>query len=637
MENKNPKRQIRQANLLFLQGMVLLLWAAHATFGASAKTLLASGLNAPVGVAYNESKNILYFVEYNPAAKGTLKCMSLPPQCSVCDTSAVTIAGGFSHPEDVQVDVSHGLAYITTRDDAGTTGALWKVNLATRVKSMVTFNLGGPQQLFLDIANNQAYTVGYNDGKLRRIDLATGAKTPVAAGLGHPVGLAITKDRKYAYVTDQDAPAKILKIDLTSGANLGAVIKHGVAGTSLVEPFFLAWTDESQNSLYVTERGTANRVSRVEILTQSKYQILVDAGAPPVWWRWPSGIAIGGLGTCAYISTNTAIVKADLMDFADLLKEPIFVSVGHVPSTKIVDGYATTDPGYSYQVKHSPFGGTLNIFGNLSKFKAAPLNAVYYQVKVSQDGGAFNPLNLGWNAYKYDTVAGEYKLVAVAPDGAAPKPAEGPKYRIPDEYPLNAARWVPSFLMIRWPSGENGLYTFKVKIFSATGDSIAFPPAWNNSLVVLIDNTPPDVKITGIWQKRCGGAADNEIIPCEIVSTPLDKFYFKIIADDPNQHLLSYALTALWGDNQSALVYSDNYSQHVVNALPHAWSGVVNLDVPRSTVGSGGTLAPWIAQAKCAHTFYLGSWKRTIDGENYLLYRDYHKSITINTLDTICH
>ena len=79
-----------------------------------------------------------------------------------------------------------------------------------------------------------------------------------------------------------------------------------------------------------------------------------------------------------------------------------------------------------------------------------------------------------------------------------------------------------------------------------------------------------------------------EVQACDIVSSAPNQFYFSITANDPNQHLLNYGLTAMWGDNQSESVYSDSYSNHPAAAAPHAWAGVQNFDVPRSLPGSGG-------------------------------------------------
>ena len=606
MENIIRRQHLAKVKFLFLLLACGILLLARADFSyAVTKTTIATGLKAAVGAAIDESKNQLYFVEYNA---GTLKCVNLFPPYSPCPGTPLpggVIATGFSHPEDVQLDLAHGFAYVTTRDDPGTTGALWKVNISTGSKSMVTFNLGAPQQLVLDTANNQAFTVGYNDGRLRRINLTTGAKTPVFVGLGHPVGLTITKDRKYAYVTEQDAPGRISKIDLTMGVKDPSPVVTG-----LTAPFFLAWTDGSQNSLYVVERDPANRVSRVDLISKTKNDAIT--GLP---WR-PSGIVVSSIATPVYITTDKEVVKVDMVVLD--LTQPVFMGVGHVPATKIVNGYATTDPGYFFQVKHSPFGGTLNIFGNLNNFKA--LGATHYEVSVSKDGGPFVPINLSWNMYKWNPTTLQYEMVPVAPVAATTR------YLIPAEYPLNAGWWYPPFLFMQWPSGENGLYTFKVEIYSGAigGSPLPGLPAALNSLTVRIDNTPQDVKIVSIWQK---GTPDKEIKPCDIVSKGNNQYYFKITAYDPNHHLLSYGLSALWGDNKSESISTDSYSAHVDAEGPYLWSGIINTKVPATF---------WSASCNCAHTFYLGAWKRTIDGYNYILYRDYHKSITINNTGAVC-
>lgn len=604
MENIIQRQHLAKVKSLFLLLAcgILLLASVDFTYAVT-QTTIATGLKAAVGAALDESKNQLYFVEYNA---GTLKCVNLFPPYSPCPGTPLpggVIATGFSHPEDVQLELAHGFAYVTTRDDPGTTGALWKVNLSAGSKSMITFNLGAPQQLVLDTSNNQAFVVGYDDGRLRRIDLTTGAKTPVFVGLGHPVGLAITKDKKYAYVTEQDAPARISKIDLTLGIKDPTPVVTG-----LTAPFFLAWTDNSQNSLYVVERDPANKVSRIDLISKTKNDAIT--GLP---WR-PSGIVVSSIATPVYITTDKEIVKVDMVT----LTGPVFMGVGHVPSTKIdSNGYATTDPGYFFQVKHSPFGGTLNIFGNLNNFKA--LGATHYEVLVSKDGGPFVPINLSWNMYKWNPTTLQYELVPIAPVSGTTR------YLIPAEYPLNAAWWYPSFLFMQWPSGENGLYTFKVKIYpGAIGPELPGLPAALNSLTVRIDNTPQDVKIVSIWQK---GTPDKEIKACDIVSTGNNQYYFKITAYDPNHHLLSYGLSALWGDNKSASIASDSYSSHVDAEGPYLWSGIINTKVPATV---------WSASCNCAHTFYLGAWKRTIDGYNYILYRDYHKSITINNTGASC-
>ena len=606
--------------LSMLAGMGSLLAAER----AMAYTEIAAGLSAPVGLALDDANNHLYFVEYNSPAN-SIKRLELTPECEndpaiACVSQSVAVMLG--HPEDIALDLAHGHAYVTTRDDVGT-GGLWRVDIATGVKQLVTFNLGAPQQLVLDIAANAAWTVGYDDGRLRRIDLTTGVKTPLFTGLDHPVGLALTSDRQYAYVTEQGASNRIAKIDLALGSRVA-----GEEVTGFTAPFFLAWADASETALYVAERDPANRVRRVDLTTGDVND--VESGLP---FR-PSALSLRSVAGPIFVSSNTQIGKLQLG--IAVPTEPVFTQVGHVPSTEIdSQGYAdTSGTGYFYQVKHSPFGGTINIFGNLSHFKT--LGATHYEVSVSKDGGPYSPLSLGWTAYRWnpDPAVAKYEPVAVAPDTGTTK------YRIPDEYPLQAARWVPPFLMMRWPSGANGSYEFKVDLFQQTGatyTAVAFPPAdaLSNSLVLRVDNTPPEATIVRICQDTGGPvpASDpcwpqKEVRACDIVSAGANDFTFVIRAYDPNGHLRYYRLRALWGKNASAdVIPIEHYNAHVDEEGPYLWSGVVNATVP-----AGG----WSASCNCAHTFRLSTGKRTINGYDYVLWNGYHQSVTINNTGTTC-
>jgi len=589
---------------------------------AASKTPIVTGLSAAVGTAIDESNNHLYFVEYNAP---DLKRILLTPECE-SDVSVPCIvevvATGFSHAEDVELDIDHGYAYVTTRDNPGT-GGLWRVDIATGTKSLVTFNLGAPQQLVLDTPNNHAYVVGYDDGRLRRIDLMTGAKTPVYKYLENPVGLAVTGDRAFAYVTEQRAPARISKIDLTLGVKVEDVVTDGVAGTSLVAPFFLAWTDGSQNSLYVAEREPANRISRLDLAgTPTLYDITSGLAMP---WR-PTALAVKGAGTPLYATAENRIVKIELIE----LTGPIFMAVGHVPVSSIINGYAdtvSTLPGYFYKVRHSPFGGRLNIFGNFTRFLA--LGAKYYAVEMTKDGTT-SYLSNSWTASRWDSTEMKYKPFTVAPA------VDGYKYEIQVESDglYHPELWWYPYWMMRWPSGEDGTYTFRVKIYNAGGvditSSLSSLPV-PNELTLVVDNTPPEVKIAGIWQK---GPPDKLIKPCDIVTTGNNEYYFKITAYDPNNHLLFYRLRALWGDNKRELIdgYRDSYSNHIAPLPPHAWSGVMNY-IPKDSIGNPVT---WSAKCNCAHTFELRAGKRTINGYHYILRRTYHKSVTISNSSTTC-
>lgn len=557
---------------------------------------LAAGVSAGIGVAVDNVHNHLYYVEFNG---GTLKRLRLTPDCEadppVSPCVIDTVTAGFSHPEDVTVNAAAGIGYVTTRDDPGTTGALWRVDLATGIRSLVTFNLGAPQQIVLDPPTNTAYVVGYDNGKLWRIDLTTGVKVPVITGLGHPVGLAINADRTRGYVTEQDT-SKVVEIDMARGTRIRDV------ATGLTSAFFLAWTDPAQISLYVAERGPANEISRIDLVTATTLSVIPSL--PPA----PSGIAVNHAAGAVYLTTDTKVLRVGLGTLPPT--EPVFLGVGHVPSSSIsAAGYATTAPGYFFQVKHSPFGGTMNIFGNLASFKE--LGASHYRVLVSKDSGPYTALGHSWTAYRWSSGTFEYDPVTVAPVTA------DKRYEIPPEYPGAPQRWYPPFLMMRWPSTNNGVYNFRVEIFGSAATPTAIPLPAGNSLTLKVDNTPPQVDLVAIRQRELPGI----IQPCDIVSSGTDVFEFQITAFDPNQHLLSYSLTAYWGKNKAEPFVSDSYASHVAPAPPHPWNGVTNTWLP---------VAGWEAKCNCAHTFILRAWKRTIDGYNYTLRRDSHQSITIN-------
>ncbi len=417
--------------------------AALLAFGgtAPAQVQLATGLSAGTGIDLDETNNHLYFLEWSA---GTLQRMELTPGCETtsppsCAISVVTT--GFSHPQDVAVNDDLGIAYVTTRDDTGTTGALWRVDLATGTKSLVTFNLGAPHQIALDAGSNTAYVVGFDSGRLWSVDLTTGVKLTVASGLDHPVGLAVDSGATRAYVTEQGAANRLSELDLTTGTSLGTVV------SGLTAPFHLEWTDPAENALYLVERDPANRIQRVDLVTSTASDAVT--GLP----LRPSAAVTGFSNAALYVTTNTTVTQVDLAQLP--MGEPVFLGVGHVPSTDIdTDGYATTSPGYFFKVTDAPFGGTLNILGNLNNFKN--LGATHYRVLVS-DGGPFTALNRSWNAYKWNPATSKYELTSVSPI-----PGDT-RYEIPPEYPAAPQRWLPTFLMIRWPSSTNGLYTFQVE------------------------------------------------------------------------------------------------------------------------------------------------------------------------------
>lgn len=573
---------------------------------AAAPTDLATGVAAGVGIGYDEVNNHVYFVEFNG---GTLKRINLTPACETTPTPTCTIdtvASGFSHPEDVAINSATGTGYVTTRDDPGTTGALWRVDLATGVKSLVTFNLGAPHQIVLDAATSTLYTVGFDSGILWRIDLTTGAKTAAVSGLGSPVGLAISADRSMAYVTEQ-SPSRVAEYDLAVGARVRDL------ATGLTAPFYLEWVDPAQIALYVVERDPANRVSRIDLVSTTVDPIIT--GLP---FR-PSGIALDAFGGAAFVATDAKAVRVGLAELP--LGEPVFLAVGHVPSTDITDGYASTGASYPYKFQDAPFGGTMDIFGNLSNF--AMLGATHYSIELTTGGATTNVQN-SWTSKLWSTSTQKFEPVTVAP--IAPG---SDKYEIPSEYPLLPQRWQKPFLMLRWPSSDNGLHTFQVRIyrrvFVGFVELTALLPAAKNSLTVLIDNTAPTVVLHDIQQLT--SPSPTVIAPCQIINSGPNSFDFHFTAHDVNRHMFAYDLRALWGRNQSATIFAEAYATHVDAEGPHLWSGEANAYRP-----SGG----WSAACNCAHTFILRAWKRTTNGYNRILWDTNHQSVTINNAGAAC-
>jgi DNA-binding beta-propeller fold protein YncE len=584
-------------------------------------TQIDSGLVGPTGIVLDETNNHLYYLEFTP---GNLKRADLSDPTFPVDT----LATGLPQPKGLALDLARGLAYVTTDNLSGYpsgTGALWKVELSTGISTLITFNMGLPQQLVLDPTKAFGYTVGYNDGRLRRIDLATGVKTAICTSLIKPMGLVITKDEKFAYVSEQGPPRRISKVDLTTGSILATVT---TAFSS--PPAFLAWADAGETVLYVAERGTPaqRKVSRVDLATYTKNTAIPGADLP----GQPSAMAVRGVGTPVYVTMHLQVRAYDLLDLAGM-SGPVFKAVGHVPASAITsEGYADTVglmSGYFYQVQHCPFGGTVNIFGNFTNFLASASAvgevAVYYAV-IKDDGSTATPLSHTWVVSRWDSVEKKDKPFTIAPA------LDGYKYLIPVETDgaYHADLWWYPFWIMRWPTGANGQYTFSIKLYDSTGTEITPPPAFTseNSLVLKVDNTPPDVKIDEIWQKKCVGPAQ-EVQPCQIITEPKNEFYFKITAYDANQHLLNYRLRALWGDNQSdPSIVVDSYSLHVGAAPNYPWAGIFK-QLKKET-------SPWSASMNCAHTFYLTAVKRTIDGYNYILWRHYHKSITIDNVGKLC-
>jgi len=324
-------------------------------------TDILTGLPGAGGCDFRSSTGELFYVEFS----GNLaKTNPLSPAHTVIGT-------GYSNPEDIELSADGVHAYVTERS-----GDLVKVSLSTPNRGSATVVASGmtaPQQMALDEAHNTAYVVEFAPtGHLYRINLTSGTKTAIPVTLNNAVGLAITADSQFAYVTEQTAPSRIRKIRLSDG--FATTIVSG-----LTAPFFLTWGDPAQASLLVAERDPANRVTRVDLSTNATSLVAGGFSSRP--------------GAMALIGSSRMLVHGEttvsIVDFLPFLNGgPLFMGFGFIPFDKVVqvagpnEGLAdtTTPPGYFYQVKDTPFGGTLPIMINYPAATAA--GATHYRIKV---------------------------------------------------------------------------------------------------------------------------------------------------------------------------------------------------------------------------------------------------------------
>jgi len=287
-------------------------------------------------------------------------------------------------------------------------------------------------------------------------------------------------------------------------------------------------------------------------------------------------------------------------------KKPVFTGVGLIPWSEIADGYATTDPAYRFSVVDAPFGGILDIFGNFDHLRTAQvakykvLYAKWTNESTPPSTSDFQELSQAWSNYKWDPLKGKYVLYPVGLDNRG-------YYIIPPE----TEDWYLDDLLIQWDtrSFADGKYTLKLKACQASEGNVELDSKFN-TLVLMIDNTQPDIAISNIYHN---GA---EVDSCSIVemSSLSDPLSFKIKAWDNELHLRQYSLTAHYGDNSSVQIFQEKY----VPVASNKWGGVGSRTV---------SFDKW--PISCAYQIRLSATTRTIDGYKYLHRKEYSKHLTL--------
>jgi DNA-binding beta-propeller fold protein YncE len=375
-----------------------------------------------------------------------------------------TVGTGYTMPEDIVATADGVSAYVTERS-----GSLLKVTLGNANRSaaaVIASGLHAPHQMHLDEEHNQIFVVEFdNPGRLIQIDLITRKQKVLLDGLNNAIGLLVSSDLAYAYISEQSGGGKVTKYSLQGKAHL-------ILATGLTNPFFLVWSDESETSFYVIERDPANRVTllKTEPASGSAAQVVTGTGMRP------SSVACIDASQLL-ICCDSVIQKADILSGISL-PSGLFKGIGHVPWNLITSaGMAdtTTQPTYPYQfTKDSPFGGVLSLQFNHA---LAWLKGVrYYRIMVDS-----SPRMDTWRDLELNTANGKYEIPAEF------KPEE--KWGKPGCYAIHQpGKWYMNSdlgLIMNSASVENGKRTFEIEFYTNAGWKLQ---KQTQKLDVLIDN-----------------------------------------------------------------------------------------------------------------------------------------------------
>jgi hypothetical protein len=557
-------------------------------------TVIATGFADALGCDYHELSGRLIIAD---AGNGTISAVNVT-------THVHTVLGtGYHSLDDVVLSVDGVHAYVIDRA-AGGVGTLMRVALASanRAAAHVIASLPNqPGQIALDEAHGYAYLPEFRPGgRLIRVNLATGAHVPVATGLDDVRGLLMTSDGRFAYVSEDTG--RIRRFDLATNTNIE--IASGLAG-----PRYMTWADAGESVILLAAHSpTPGVVLKIDLTVSPPHVTEIAQGTP----HDPYDVAVLSPEKLLIVSAD-AVSEVNLTASVYTPAGDIFLGVGFVPNNRITGGYAdtTVDPSYFFQVKDSPFGGTLPLMINHEK--ARSMGANFYQVMVSGPTGPEVASTQSYSDYRWNTALNQFELVTITPTGGF--------------YPLHGAGevWYNFWLGMRLDTSAqpNALNHVRIALFAAQNPAtqIGADTDPGRGISVMIDNTVPTAKIDHIWHET----PPNEVPVCAIITSGSPLFTFSVTAEAP-RHLRAWSLTALWGDNQFLSVSQDDYSHHITPS--RIWTGIHNTLVPSSPWNAAVSTDP--SSTHCAHTFDLEVVDRVIDGYYYVHGSvSYHKSITI--------
>jgi len=555
-------------------------------------TVIATGFADAVGCDYQSSQNRLIVAD---AGNGKLSAVNVA-------THAITVLGtGYHSLGDVVVSRDDVHAYVV--DQSGGVGTLMRIDLANanRVHAHVIAAVPNqPGQIALDEAHGFAYMPEFGPaGRLIRIALSTGTQSVVATGLSNVRGLLMTRDGRFAYVSEDTG--RVRRFDLV--AHTDVVIASGLGG-----PRYLTFADAGEAVILVpAPNPVPGLVKKIDLTTTPATVTTIAVNTP----HDPYEVAV--LSPEKLLITSARDISlVDLTSSVYSAAGPVFLGIGFVPFDRITTGafpgYAdtTVDPTYFFQVKDAPFGGTLPLMLNHDKMRT--LGAAYYKVMA---GPAALPVesHQAYTDYLWNVPLNRFELTTIVP--------------VSGFYPVHQVGqvWYNYWLGLRLDTSAmaSALNVISIRLFNAAHVEIGSAADPGRSVQVMIDNTYPTALIGAI--KHDG----SDVPVCAIVNSGSSTFQFEVTAEAA-KHLRAWSLTALWGDNKSAAVAGDDYSHHV--AANRLWTGIHAVLQPPAPWNASVATDP--TSTRCAHTFYLSVTDRVIDGYYYIHGSvDYHKSITI--------
>ena len=392
---------------------------------------------------------------------------------------------GYAEPEDVKLSGDGVSAYITERS-----GDLVRVSLTNANRSAATVIADGmtaPQQIALDEAHGAAYVVEYAEaGHLYRINLSNGTKTSALSGLENAVGVVLSGDLQYAYISEQTTGSdkgRVSRFRLSDGSRQPIV-------TGLTAPFFLTWLDAAQTSILVPERDPENRIDVVNV-TAGTAQVVASVPFRPSSTALPNGSQM-------LVCSDQVISLIDLALSGLQPTGPLLMGIGFIPFDKITAaGLANTsvDPTYFYQVKDTPFGGALPIM--INHLRAFDDGAVYYRIMVDSVVRGDSWTDEKWNGT-------QYVAVTTSPAVVAGKAGYYPVHPLSDLF-----LWLNPSLgsLLDSTNLSNGLHTIEVAFTDALGTILEQSTPLtihvdNNHCVAVVDQ--PVLNLTTSADPNCG-------------------------------------------------------------------------------------------------------------------------------------